>query len=317
MQQIWSAVKNYAGSILLGIVVLGIVVGIGFTFRTLMGVGPDTLTVISLPLLAIGGVIVLISLLTAIAILFSIIGLTDKSQAMGLPEGSIRAVIALSLIVLFAILSVFLYQGVSTTSGPVNTIENLSDADRAQFIRDHPTARDIQSVLVKDNGGQLLKNPDGSQKYLYNVTYRSANPTGDDFAKQLLVLLGTLMTAVTSFYLGAGTATSAAAAAQITGSINAAPTVSGIDPTVHSIGNNGPVIHMQVMGSNLNVITHMKIVRAGVQIIGKNVVSSPTRATCDIEVSAATTPPGGSWDVVVDDGASNTAKLPGALTINA
>ena len=79
---------------------------------------------------------------------------------MGLPEGSIRAVIALSLIVLFAILSVFLYQGVS--SGHVSIIENLSDADRAQFIRDHSRVRDLQSVLIKDEKGQPLKNTNGS-----------------------------------------------------------------------------------------------------------------------------------------------------------
>jgi hypothetical protein len=49
-----------------------------------------------------------------------------------------RAVIALSLIVLFSILSVFLYQGVSTI-GQLNVVENLSEADRTQFIREYPT----------------------------------------------------------------------------------------------------------------------------------------------------------------------------------
>lgn len=245
---------------------------------------------------------------------------------MGLPEGSIRAVIALSLIVLFAILSVFLYQGVST-SGPVNTIENLSDAERAQFIRDHTTARDIQAVLVKDKDGQPLlikdkeeqplRNPDGTPKFLYNVSYRSANPTSDDFAKQLLVLLGTLMTAITSFYLGAGTAMSAATAGQTAVLASPPPTVSGIKPASHSIANDGPVIHLEVMGANLNIVTHVKIVRTGAQpVIGTNVGSSPTRVTCDIPVSAATTPPGVPWDVVVDDGGAKSATLPGALTIN-
>ena len=72
----------------------------------------------SLPLVAIGGVIVLVLLLTAVATMFSILNLTNSTQALGLPEGSIRAVIALSLIVLFAILSVFLYQNIST-GGPL------------------------------------------------------------------------------------------------------------------------------------------------------------------------------------------------------
>jgi hypothetical protein len=247
-------------------------------------------------------VIVLILMLTVVATIFWLLGLTDRTQAMGLPEGSIRAVIALSLIVLFAILSVFLYQGVSN-GGHLNTIENLSDADRAQFLRDHATALDLQAVLTKDKDGPPL----------YTVTYRSANPTSDDFAKQLLVLLGTLMTAITSFYLGAGTAVSAAAAAQTTA--NPPPTVSGIKPTLHTIATDGPVIKLQVTGNNLNVITRVIIARAGVQITGTNVGSNPNSVTCDIAVSATTTPPGAPWDVVVDDGGSISARLPGALTI--
>jgi hypothetical protein len=114
LSQPWQAFKGYIGAILLGFVAVGFLVGLGVAFSLLVnlvniptqGIGP-------LPLLAIGGVLVLILMLTVVAIIFSILGLTNKEQAMGLPEGSIRAVIALSLIVLFAILSVFLYQGVS------------------------------------------------------------------------------------------------------------------------------------------------------------------------------------------------------------
>jgi hypothetical protein len=313
MDMIWQTLKNYGGPILLGFGVVALVGGLFFVFIKLVQLSTFGFTGASLSLLAIGGVLVLIFMLTAVAMIFSILGLTDKTQAMGLPEGSIRAVIALSLIVLFAILSVFLYQGVSL-GGQVNTIVDLSDADRAQFLRDHPTALDLQAVLSKDPTGQPLKNTDGTPKNLYTVTYRSANPTSDDFAKQMLVLLGTLMTAVTSFYLGAGTATSAAAAAAQTTAIPP-PTASGIKPTVHSIATGGPVIRLQVMGNNLNVITRVKIVRAGIQIAGTNVASNATSVTCDIAVSAATTPPGPPWDVVVDDGGSISASLPGALTI--
>jgi hypothetical protein len=300
--------KYYGAPILLVVVIL-----LAFILLIFLSQSPPTGGVLSL--LAIGGVIVLILMLTAVAMIFSGLGLTDKTQAMGLPDGSIRSVIALSLIVLFAILSVFLYQGVST-GGHVNTIENLSDTDKSQFVKDHASALDLQAVLAKDAAGQPLKNADGTPKNLYTVTYRSANPTGDDFAKQLLVLLGTLMTAITSFYLGAGTATSAAAPGKT--AAHPPPTLSGIKPTVHTIATDGPVIkQLQVMGSNLNVITRVKIVRAGVQIAGTNVASNPTSVTCDIAVSATTTPDGPPWDVVVDDGGSISANLPDALTITA
>jgi hypothetical protein len=306
--------RKYGGPILVGFGVIPVVVTLGVAFWLLMKLVPKDGSG-SLALLAIGGVVVLILLLTAVAMIFKVLDLTNKDQAMGLPEGSIRAVIALSLIVLFAILSVFLYQGVST-SGPLNTIANLSDTERAEFIRSHPTARDIQSVLVKE---PALKNADGTPKYFYDVSYRSTNATSDDFAKQLLVLLGTLMTAVTSFYLGAGTATSAAKAGETAKTAGSPPTVSSITPSSASVAA-GPLIPLQIMGANLNNITHVKIVRTGAQqitIIGTNVHSSPTSVTCDIPVSTATTPTGLSWDVVVDDGGTQSFTKQGALTITA
>ena len=216
---------------------------------------------------------------------------------------------------LFAILSVFLYRGVSG-GGPLYTIQHLSDDERAKFLSDRPTIRDVQAVVVVDAKKEPIKNASG--KLLYDISYRGSNAVGDDFAKQLLVLLGTLMTAITSFYLGAGTAQSAASTSQAAASSHPAPTVSVVSPTVHSIATGGAVIHLQVTGTNLNIITRVKIARAGVEVAARNVASNPTSVTCDVDVSAATTPPGGAaWDVVVEDGASISVRLPGALTINA
>jgi amino acid transporter len=152
----------------------------------------------ALPLLAICGVVVLITMLTIVTMTFKSLGLENPGQAMGLPEGSIRAVLALSLVVLFAILAVFTYRGVYL-GGPKSIVQGLSHEEATKFISDHPTARQIQ--VTKEGGTEV-----------YDVEYRVENSTAsDDFAKQLLVLLGTLMTAVTSFYLGANTATTAAA----------------------------------------------------------------------------------------------------------
>jgi len=284
----------------LSLLILLLVTALAYGFYELKKIGGGGEQA-QLPLLAIGGVILLILLLTIVSMVFSLLGLTNKDQAMGLPEGSIRSVIAISLIVLFAILAVFLYDGIKY--GTVYEIKNLSDAQRLQFIKDHPAAPNIQSF---PNGTATADN-----QPLYDVTYSSANPASDDFAKQLLVLLGTLMTAVTSFYLGAGTASQAAGTSVPT------VTVTGLDPTTHSIAKDGATIHLQVSGNNLNIITRAKIVRGGVQILGTNVRSNPTSLTCDIAVSQHTTPPDGPWDVVVDDGGSKSAILQGALTITA
>ncbi|HEU0082589.1 MAG TPA: hypothetical protein VFQ87_06910 [Bradyrhizobium sp.] len=306
--------KKYGGAVFLGfgaIFAVGLLVGVFWLLIKLIpkdGSG-------SLALLAIGGVVVLILLLTAVAIVFQILGLTNAGQAMGLPEGSIRAVIALSLIVLFAILSVFLYTGVST--GSRHVIERLTDTDRMQFIRDHTTAQDIQSDLLKGADGKPLKTDDGKEN-LYNVSYRSANPTSDDFAKQMLVLLGTLMTAVTSFYLGAGTATSAAKAGAGAGaSANdteaaSAPTVSDIVPKTYSLAS-GPSMRLQLTGTNLDSISRVRISKGGVELNGAIVSKTADTLTCTVDVSMATV---GVWDLVVDDGGSKSFTKQGALTIS-
>src|SRR5437016_791469 len=79
-------------------------------------------TAIKLPLLAIVGIMALLASIAIVSVTFSLADLSDKNQALGLPEGSVRAVIALSLIVLFAIISVFLHsslvaRGVQRTPG--------------------------------------------------------------------------------------------------------------------------------------------------------------------------------------------------------
>src|SRR5262249_19132092 len=146
------------------------------------------------------------------------------------------------------------------------------------------------------------------------VTYRSASdPTTNDFAKQLLVLLGTLMTAVTSFYLGAGT--TASVVAQAVNLTDPAPTVAGISPRMHTIAKDGQTIRLEVFGTNLGAITQVKIVRAGVEISVSGLVATPIRVSCNIALNSTDTPPGEAWDVVLVGGGSRSAILSKALTI--
>lgn len=194
-----------------------------------------------LTLLVIGGVVALVLMITLIATIYSLLGLTDSSQAMALPEGSIRAVIALLLLVLFAMLAVFFYDGLQS-GGSRTTLQNLSEADLVAFLAQHPNAPNLSVTLVGDksagsaagaDSGAPAPSNNGSAASSaaaaaaggaagstgakpparYNVTYGGGNPNADDFAKQLITALGTLLTSVVSFYFGGKTATSAAAAA--------------------------------------------------------------------------------------------------------
>src|ERR1043166_2751114 len=78
---------------------------------------------IMVTLVVINGVIGLLAVLMMTALAFSSVKLADSTQALGLPEGSVRAVIALSLIVIFIIIVVFLFGNLTTQ---VNSIQHLT-----------------------------------------------------------------------------------------------------------------------------------------------------------------------------------------------
>jgi amino acid transporter len=91
-------------------------------------------TWLSLPVLAILGMLLLLTTLAAVSVAFGHFGLSDKSQALALPEGSIRAVIALSLVIIFAILTVFLY-GTLASGTQQPRITEVANFDRAEILR--------------------------------------------------------------------------------------------------------------------------------------------------------------------------------------
>ena len=166
--------------------------------------------VMGLPILVIFGIMILFGALALISTLFARLNLSDPNQALALPEGSIRAAIALALIVLFAIISIMLYQSVSKPY----VIPGLRETDKSEMVKD-PGNRVIAVVPEKCASPST---PTGADGQTANATGNSAEkcapenlrfsvhvrqPPGQestDLAKQLLILIGTLMTSVTSFY---------------------------------------------------------------------------------------------------------------------
>jgi hypothetical protein len=145
--------------------------------------------VFSLSLLALGGVIALLGALLLFTTLIKLLDLQSRDQALGLPEGSVRALLALALLGLFAIL----VSSVLNLKPEVKTYAGLRQEDVTALIQHNPDARDIVQTSEA-----------GSQPPTFKVTFSSAQRQ-DDFAKQMLTLVGTLMTAVISFYFGATT----------------------------------------------------------------------------------------------------------------
>ena len=140
-----------------------------------------------LPIMAITGVMALLVSLALVSLTFSLAGLSDRGEALGLPRGSVRAVISLSLIVLFAITS-FAFQG--SFAGGVQKTEALTEADAAA----------LRANLHGDELVATLLSGDAQRPTV--VVYRTGSRAAEDFARQVFTIVGTLMTAVASFYFG-------------------------------------------------------------------------------------------------------------------
>lgn len=185
----------------------------------------DGTKTVGLPVLAILGIMILLGTLALVAMLYKRLELADASQPLALPQGSMRAVIALSLIVLFAIISITLYR-TQAKGGDVYQLGGLSEDTRNAMALQ--AGERVQSVVFErcaEAGGAAGMSssaptlpmapeqaasaaaleagcPPAQRRYWMSLR-SSPTPESTDLAKQLLILIGTLMTSLTSYYFAA------------------------------------------------------------------------------------------------------------------
>ena len=205
------------------------------------------------------------------------IGLSSRDQALGLPEGSVRALLALALLGLFAIL----VSSVLNLRPERRTYSGLREGDVTTLIQHNPDARDIVQRQEGD-----------SQPPTFQVEFYSAQRQ-DDFAKQMLTLVGTLMTSVISFYFGTTTVRPTADRTRI-------PPASAVRPQVSpSTAESDTPSDFTITGSGLASVTQVEAVGPPganpVQATNVNVVND-TRVTCRLNL------PAGRWTVRVTSG---------------
>ncbi len=152
----------------------------------------------ALPMLLLAAIVVFIGAIAVLVNVYRSVGLNDKRHALGLPEGSVRAIIALILIFFFFVVITFIYFSI-VRGEPNRTLRGLTPAQFAQIsISDL-----ISSTPVPATGTATS----------YNAVVRgSVSPTAQDIGKNVISILGTLIAAVTAFYFGSKSATSAAVA---------------------------------------------------------------------------------------------------------
>lgn len=147
----------------------------------------------SLTVAIIVSIVISILILTVVSIAFWVIKSSNAEFALGLPQGSVRALIALTLITSFAIISVFLFENLA------NEKQVMDRYDEQEYQK--LTSDDFQNMTRVSIITDSTVNP--PKKY-YEVTKSiGLNKDAADFAKQILTTLSTLVIAISSFYFGA------------------------------------------------------------------------------------------------------------------
>ncbi|MGK2849891.1 MAG: hypothetical protein ACSLFN_03130 [Candidatus Limnocylindrales bacterium] len=95
--------------VILGFLPIGVLaVGVGI-YAAMAGSGSSVADEVRMAIVLSAGVIGLLLALAVVAVFFHGLQLNDKTEALGLPRGSIRAFIAIALILIFAIMSIYLF----------------------------------------------------------------------------------------------------------------------------------------------------------------------------------------------------------------
>jgi hypothetical protein len=177
------------------VALIAVVVLIGSGWLVLQGKVPDEFRV---PVIAVFSIAAMFALIAFLAAIYQSVALSSTTQALGLPEGSVRALIALGLIVVFTVITLFMLARLTSVEDLCNRLTSTLAA-------------------VKDaNAGVAAKDAIA----VVNARQQAAQ----DLAKQLLTMLGTLLAAVSSFYFGSSAtsaATTAGAAAAAAGAAGA------------------------------------------------------------------------------------------------
>jgi hypothetical protein len=285
---------------------------------------------IRLPLLVIAGLVSLIALLAVMAIAFKTVGLANQTQALGLPEGTVRAVIALSLILIFAVITVYLFSDLSDIDS--KPVPMLDSAGR-QIMEPAKPLLDAASKPVLDTAGKQIMEPakplmmvepaanpvmdtagkpvlDSAGKPVLaplspaDTRHASKLAASQDFAKQLLIMLGTLITSITSFYFGSKTASDTAGLPTVSG-----PKLTGVDKTatIATLPTN-----VTAQGSGLQQAQNV-ILRSVTNGEHGTTGFSATDTAVSFTIPAGT--PDDTWDVVVKTSDGTEASLPKGITI--
>ena len=255
--------RNFANVAGFGILASLAIVGIGAILALAMGWLKEAkawVPEIALTILLITGVSALILILALVVAMFAALNLSDSTQALGLPEGSIRAVIALSLILIFVITAVFLY-------GQLRDVGTATSTGLTQVQLDAIPQDEIVSIQAKDVNGETF----------FDVERKvTTNDVSEDFAKQILTTVSTLVVAVAGFYFGSRSVATARGVVE-----PSSPVIRGITPNE---GEQGEQYDVEISGKNFQSPKAVKLIKDSEEIAGTDVTWSATKINCKFDL---------------------------------
>lgn len=184
-------VLGMSGVAILAVVLLAVVIMISFIVPPLMDRENRPTAEMALSGWLVVGSVVLLVVLMAVALLSNfVIGNRSIPGPLGMPEGSVSAVIALMLLLIFAITSIYLF---SQLQGAENNGRDSSGVTSA-VLQGLPQDR-ILELRVENPAAPVADRT-------YTVKLSATNRVSVDFAQATSLTIGTLLTAVAGFYFG-------------------------------------------------------------------------------------------------------------------
>lgn len=275
--------------ILLVLIALALTVLIGFLIVFVVFSETQTQPETQMGLIVVASIAALMTLLFCMAAGFKSMDMADTKQALGLPEGSVRAMIALILILVFILFGIYLFRIVG---GGTETLVKRVDEKPTADLLDSFKEKDVIKVFAKET-----KIGTDSKYDIWVI--RSISDDAKRLAQQLLTTVGTLVVAVSGFYFGS-TSTAGAAASATAGAAGATPfRVENFTPPD---GTQGTTVPLTIYGAGLKQVKSVRLEGQGRFMEGK--VAQPVE---DQKLTAAFVLENGTvgdWHVVVefDDG---------------
>lgn len=250
---------------------------------------------IILAVLLVLGVVVLLLSLAFTSVIFKSLGLSDRNQSLGLPEGSVRAVIALSLILIFMMSAVFIYMEVDR---PVKYIST-------------GITKEMLDEMPKENIVSISLNETKNNESLYDVILIVKKDTAStDLAKQIVTTMSTLVVAVAAFYFGTKSVLAARGATEEPDETPAKP---GVTPDKAMLGDE---LDLRIVGEYLDSAKDVKLVQGSVEIPTTNVkVVSSSLVTCHVKIPPEGKPTG-KYTVLIIHTDGEEMRLDDAFTVN-